>query len=59
MPWCQKPKKGVVHCDKPRVAVCRRYYPGIPEWGNPPGVGNLAQAPPAEYIGGTGGNVGN
>ena len=23
MPWRQKPKKGVVHCDKPRRAVCR------------------------------------
>ena len=33
-------------------------YPRMPEWGNPPGMGNLTQAPPAEHIGGTGGTWG-
>ncbi len=30
MPWRQEPKKGVVHCDKPRGVVCRRYIRGYP-----------------------------
>ena len=30
MPRRQEPKKGVVHCDKPRGAVCRRYIRGYP-----------------------------
>ena len=34
-------------------------YPGVPEWGNLPEVGNLAQVPTAEHIGGSGVNEGN
>ncbi len=30
MPWCQMPMKDVVHCDKPRGVVCRRYIRGFP-----------------------------
>ena len=30
MPWRQVPMKDVVHCDKPREVVCRRYIRGCP-----------------------------
>ena len=30
MPWRQEAMKGVVHCDKPREVVCRRYTRGYP-----------------------------
>jgi hypothetical protein len=48
MPWRQEPKKGVVHCDKPRGAVCRRYIRGYPN--GETHLGNT-QVPLAEYIG--------
>ena len=35
MPWYKEPMKDVVDCDKSRIAVNKRFNPGISEWGNP------------------------
>ena len=51
MPWRQEPKKGAVHCDKPRVAVCRRLS-GDARMGKPAQA--QPWAPAAESIGGRG-----
>jgi hypothetical protein len=37
MPWRWEAMKGVVSCDKPRLAAAC-FDPGMPEWGNPMGV---------------------
>ena len=38
MPWRRGPKKGVVGPRKAPGSCLTSFDPGVPEWGNPPGV---------------------
>ena len=49
MPWCKKPKKDVVACDKPREVGKQTLSPGDVRMGKP--ISSYVEIPHAEYIG--------